>query len=122
MTSPTLKDRLQGELIGEDQKESVIDPGNMSGMVTIGEEANELRSDQRDELDEVISHIAADVEGLIPPEKPAAASVYAPHYRDNRQHDCDYTLQVQLNNELNKGYNQAIEDVKAALARYTKGE
>jgi len=66
-------------------------------------------------IDAVVAELLDELEREMPVEQPASSSVYTAHYRDNRPHDCDYTLQIQLNNEMNKGFNQAIEIVKQLL-------
>lgn len=60
----TLITRLQS-LIGEDEQERDIDPGTLSNPFTAHEEANELRSDQREELPEVVASVASDLKGLV---------------------------------------------------------
>lgn len=136
MPDNTLRQRIEDELVGEDlEKRHVRIRKNTHGSCcqcqTCGEDhdecilnrsmdEDELRGKQRQALPATLANIEADLKGLLPEEKPASASVYNAHNTDNRTHFCDYTLQIQLNNEVNKGYNQAIADITAAIERYCR--
>lgn len=129
MTSPTLKDRLQDELKAKPIEKAVPDNiwetihATWTGLWTdaYGEwderqpsdiyPITDLLSAQAEErlLKNVTSHIAADVEGLIPEEDKNCCSA------GECIHPTDHAI------GFSQGYNQALADIKAALARYMKG-
>lgn len=98
MTS--LKQRLQDELIGKDEELSIAEDQTTRVAMRI---ANTMKAAQRDAVATVLSHIAADVEGLIP----------------ERFKQPDDNLRVRAYKE---GYNMALAEMSAALARYMKGD
>jgi hypothetical protein len=95
MTMSSLKSRLQDELIG---------PDSNTGTPSVSAIANGVLDQQRAQLSEVASHIAADVEGLIP----KAKDQNNPKLESWEMHQAI-------------GFNDALAAVDDALARYMKG-